>query len=729
MGATAETIKSFAELVLFSSSLEDKLKAPSISVQLDTSTVSPLTTIPDAPGRPSELSLMSRGASAKSRFPSKTSLQEDRSRGMVLHFFANHELLALEIMALALLKWPDAPLGFRKGIVQTMAEEQSHLRLYLQRMTELGVKFGEAPVNAFFWNSLKSMSSPLEYAAAMSMTFEQANLDFSLHYESTFSELGDTTTAEIMKRVRLEEIGHVKHGVVWFERWRPKTERLFKEWYDTLTFPITPARAKGIQLDREGRRAAGLTEDFIDELAVHNQSKGRPPKVLMFNPGCESEVEAGSSAWTAPQSIRQLACDYESLMSFIAHKHDIVMTTELPSVQFLSTLNAIGFDVPEFVAHADISRLKNRKIDKFVPWGWSPAAKKYFAPLESSLLSPLKTPNLGDATSELCLFSKFTAASIREQLKLDSLPRAYVSELETIDATIENLRKNQGHKAIVFKTPFSTSGRGMCRVLSDSPKDKELAWLKSAIKQHGKVLAEPWLDKVADLSAHIDILENGDVHFVGLTRFWTTSGGQYRGHILGRVMDDFDTVALQQWHDEQQGWQKTLRETALEIGQIAAKSGYFGPLGIDAFIYRDKDRLTLRPMIELNPRWSMGRIALQLTQKIASKHCGLWIHLSKRDLERAGYPGFTELTQALKKLQPDDLHNPNAQRVIRKGVYPMNDPARAKHALALLVVGRDLSECYDTLRKGGIYDDYLELRLQGEAGRYVSSTETEASRP
>jgi hypothetical protein len=187
-------------------------------------------------------------------------------------------------------------------------------------------------------------------------------------------------------------------------------------------------------------------------------------------------------------------------------------------------------------------------------------------------------------------------------------------------------------------------------------------------------------------------------------------------------MDDFETDALQRWHNEQQGWQKTLRETALEIGQIAAKSGYFGPLGIDAFIYRDQDRLTLRPMIELNPRWSMGRIALQLTQKIASKHCGLWIHLSKRDLERAGYPGFTELTQALKKLQPDDLHNHNAQRVIRKGVYPMNDPARAKQALALLVVGRDLSECYATLRKGGIYDDYLELCLQGETGRHVSST-------
>ena len=60
-------------------------------------------------------------------------------RGRVLHFFANHELLALELMAVALLRFPDAPHSFRRGIIETMKEEQKHLNLYIESMNRLGV--------------------------------------------------------------------------------------------------------------------------------------------------------------------------------------------------------------------------------------------------------------------------------------------------------------------------------------------------------------------------------------------------------------------------------------------------------------------------------------------------------------------------------------------------------------------------------------------------------------
>lgn len=102
------------------------------------------------PGRPENLSFVRPQKSGRSSFPGTANLADDRARGLVLHFFANHELLALELMALALLKWPEAPDGFRSGLVQTMIEEQNHMRLYLERMRDLKVQFGEAPLNAFF---------------------------------------------------------------------------------------------------------------------------------------------------------------------------------------------------------------------------------------------------------------------------------------------------------------------------------------------------------------------------------------------------------------------------------------------------------------------------------------------------------------------------------------------------------------------------------------------------
>lgn len=720
MITSPNTMKSFAELVLFSNNLDEKLAAPSIAVVGDQTISAPIVQSPDYPGRPQRLNFRPVARKAKSHFPSKSSLDEPRSRGMVLHFFANHELLALELMALALLKWPDAPLGFRKGIVQTMAEEQSHLRQYLKRMNDLGVEFGESPVNSFFWDSMKDMASPMEYAAAMSMTFEQANLDFSLHFESLFQQVGDHVTAELMKRVRLEEIGHVKHGVVWFERWRPKTERLFKEWYDCLRFPITPARAKGTTFDREGRKAAGLPEEFIEELSVHNQSKGRPPKVFMFNPTCEQEVESGQSNWTPPKAIRDLTQDYESLMGLLAQKHDVVMTTEQPSIEHLTRLADLGFETPEFVTHDEQSRLKLRKLAGFEPWGWSPVAKKYFAPLNGCLRSPDRLPTHGPNDPENSLFSKFKAAQIRSLLQLDQVPNEFVSNIGMIEPVVNRLMGQSSAESIVFKAPFSSSGRGMCRIKTGESCTKEKQWISSIIKQHGRILAEPWLPKIADLSAHVNISEEGVVQFLGLTRFWTNDNGQYRGHIIGRLMDDFDAQTLQIWHHEN-GWQTTLKNTALNVGREAAKIGYFGPLGIDAFIYQSKGTMTLRPMIEINPRWSMGRIALALSRKIAAKHCGIWIHLTKKDLGCANLTSFSELTENLRKIHPDDIHESNSQKIIRAGAFSVNDPQKARQSMALLVVGMNLFECYDVLRKGGIYDKYLEFRLQSETGVNIST--------
>ena len=53
-------------------------------------------------------------------------------------------------MALVLLKFPEAPPEFRSGVLRTLKEEQMHTKLYLKRMAECGVDFGDLPVNGFF---------------------------------------------------------------------------------------------------------------------------------------------------------------------------------------------------------------------------------------------------------------------------------------------------------------------------------------------------------------------------------------------------------------------------------------------------------------------------------------------------------------------------------------------------------------------------------------------------
>ncbi len=44
------------------------------------------------------------------------------------------------------------------------------------------VRFGDFTLNRFFWDSIAPMETPLDYVTRLSLTFEQANLDYAHHY-------------------------------------------------------------------------------------------------------------------------------------------------------------------------------------------------------------------------------------------------------------------------------------------------------------------------------------------------------------------------------------------------------------------------------------------------------------------------------------------------------------------------------------------------------------------
>ena len=289
-------IRQFAEQVLFGTRWEDKLvvldrhedRAPGAGIKT-----------PSAPGRPPGLGLDEWHHREKLRFRDVRHFHSEKERGLVLHFFANHELLALELMALALLKFPQAPEKFRRGLVQTLKDEQEHVRLYQQRMQEIGVEFGQIPVGDFFWKAIGPMETPMDFVTGLSLTLEQANLDYARHYAQVYRQLDDPETAAILERIYRDEIGHVKHGLTWFRRWQEAELSEWEAYRQTLRFPLGPARAKGIGFNRAGRLQAGFSADYVDELELFSQSRGRCPAVYWFNANCEEQVALGRAGFYA----------------------------------------------------------------------------------------------------------------------------------------------------------------------------------------------------------------------------------------------------------------------------------------------------------------------------------------------------------------------------------------------------------------------------------------------
>src|SRR5262245_22401264 len=108
-------LRDFALRVLFGTTLDEKLVGPEgVKLEEFDEDPGPALTVPPAPGRPASLVFKAAGA-AGAEFP-RGRLERDEDRARLLHAFANHELLATELMALVLLRFPEAPPAFRRGV-------------------------------------------------------------------------------------------------------------------------------------------------------------------------------------------------------------------------------------------------------------------------------------------------------------------------------------------------------------------------------------------------------------------------------------------------------------------------------------------------------------------------------------------------------------------------------------------------------------------------------------
>lgn len=257
-------VHEFAKRVLFGETLEDKLATPrEINWQM-TDRLFDGFALPKEPGREPRLKFSSETI----KFPRKASLADKQQKAKALHFFANHELLAIEMLAAALLIFPthtDEDISFKKTLVATLADEQKHFTLYTDRMNDFGVNFGDFPINNFFWDKMQFVQTRSQFSSLLSLTFESANLDFSLYYSKLFRSLGDESTAKILDEVYKDEIRHVGAGVHWMNQWR-EDKTLWQYYLENLPELVTPARAKGMEFDTNSRIRAGLDNDFISLL-------------------------------------------------------------------------------------------------------------------------------------------------------------------------------------------------------------------------------------------------------------------------------------------------------------------------------------------------------------------------------------------------------------------------------------------------------------------------------
>ncbi len=703
-------LREFAEQILFAKTLEQKLQCP---VVITDAHPGPALAAPEDPGRPFELRFKPQ-LTGKRIVPRLQSLEQQSERGRLLHFFANHELLATELMALALLRFPDAPPAFRRGVLRTLKDEQEHTRLYLRRMQESGISFGELPVSGYFWRAISRMESPLHFVAGLSLTFEQANLDFARYFSGGFARVGDEATARLLDRIYHDEIAHVAHGLKWFRKWKNPQQSDWEAFCGLLKFPLSAQRAKGPVFNIEGRLAAGLEPGFIDALKIYAQSKGRTPSVFFFNPFAEGRIACGKS-FTPNKHQRMLQRDLENLPQFLCRQDDVVLVERRPSGSFLSAVKQSGYNLPEFVelraGRIDPStNLQQRKIGKLRPWAWGPDSVEVLQPLFANMPEGEKDPaaclNQGLAN----LYSKGWSAELlrkvlarhQESASADNsaasgqdlmkpcgtaswlCPEHEVGVMaETVrEATVAvDVIRRRGHRQVVVKEALGLAGHNAIRILEPELLENQRRWIANVVKRGGQLVIESWLDRQLDFSVQLEMKATGLV-LLGYTGLLNDPKGQFRGNWAGANFQRRIPPNLSTWFPtiaDAPGRIRVLYSNILSLLEKEfRRAGYCGPAGIDAFIYRtSKGECRLKPIVEINPRYTMGRLTLELMKQVAPGSSGQLQLTNLSTVKSLGCEDFVAWARTLRERFPIRLEGEPISK-IREGIVFLNDPECAQ---------------------------------------------------
>ena len=287
------------------------------------------------------------------------------------------------------------------------------------------------------------------------------------------------------------------------------------------------------------------------------------------------------------------------------------MTVAEPG-DFILAAGAVGQGFLDHIAAQGLSDIhivqRSEEVPRgatLVPWGWTPELVRLAA--HHGWVADAPNPH-----------AVRTANSRRFSLELEQewsvgLPGADV--ILSLEDLQRRLRGFSAGQRWVLKANFGMSARE--RLLGRGPalSDAAAGWTQKRLSIDGRVIFEPWVERIAEAGVQVTIPLRGAPHLDGVTPLLCDDSGQYRGSRFSPAAES-DAV-----------WARAI-ETALRAGERLQQLGYFGPLGIDAMRYRDADGIErLRPLQDINARWTMGRLSLGLRRLSRRGEHATWLHV------------------------------------------------------------------------------------------------------
>jgi hypothetical protein len=263
-----------------------------------------------------------------------------------------------------------------------------------------------------------------------------------------------------------------------------------------------------------------------------------------------------------------------------------------------------------------------------------------------------------------------------------------VGSLEEALAAIAAIR-GRGHHKIIVKEALGTAGSNAMRLFEPELPETHRRWLAHALENQRLLVVEPWLERELDFSAQLEMTAEG-LKLCGYTGLLNDARGQFQGNwaethhhkrIPSKVIARFNAAA------DVSGILLAFYAEIFQLLEAELRArGFAGPLGIDAFVYKDAGtKLRLKPVVEINPRYTMGRLTVELMKRTGQGSCGAFRLVNQAQLKAAGLDDFPAYARRLEERHPLQFMGAPLPK-IRAGAICLNDPTRAQVCLAVFQV-------------------------------------------
>ncbi len=298
-----------------------------------------------------------------------------------------------------------------------------------------------------------------------------------------------------------------------------------------------------------------------------------------------------------------------------------------------------------------------------------------------------KKSEIGNRKSETSQ-SRLTSAVTEKWLCTENEVGVAVNSLAEALEVIAQIRQ-RGHHKIVIKESLGLAGSNALRLFEPEILETHRRWIANASENHKQLVVEPWLERVLDFSVQLEMSDEG-LKLCGYTGLINDARGQFQANVAlpghQKKIPANLIVLFPEPPDIAQRLHLIYAESFKLLEEELRRAKFLGPIGIDAFAYRDAEgKIRLKPIVEINPRYTMGRVTVELMKHVAPGSRGEFRFVTRKQSFAEGFADFSAYARSLNEKFPIQLKGEPSPR-ISAGAICLNDPAQAQVCLAVFQV-------------------------------------------